>query len=226
MSAVLRPAETVGGERVVVLHQITWDAYAAIGDALPDRRGLRMTFVDGRLTFLTLSRRHEWYAEHLGQLFQAVALGCGIELEVSGSAPYRQKAKDVGVEGDKVYYLGDHARTMRGPIDIDLATQPPPDLAIEVEVSHPADDALLVYGRLGVPEVWRLDVDERTLRFCLRNEDGSYSDSPRSIGLPLLESAEVLDRLRLAESLGWREWVEQLNRWVSDVILPRANIDR
>ena len=93
-----------------------------------------------------------------------------------------------------MYYLRDHARIMQGPIDVDLTTQPPPDLAIEVELSHPADDAMLVYGRLGVPEIWRLDVEEWTLRFCLRDAEGVYADATRSLGLPFLESSEILAR--------------------------------
>ena len=65
------------------------------------------------------------------------------------------KNMDAGLEGDKTFYFGEHAVLMRGPVDIDLDVQPPPDLAIEVEVSHSADAALVAWGRLGVPEVWR-----------------------------------------------------------------------
>ena len=111
---------------------------------------------------------------------------------------------------------------MAGPVEIDLATQPPPDLAIEVEVSHPADDAMLVYGRLGVPEVWRLDVDNWTLRFCLRNADGSYSDGARSLGLPYFEASEILDQLRQAEAMVTGDWLRHLSRWVDELILPRS----
>ena len=63
---------------------------------------------------------------------------------------------------------------MSGPINIDLATQPPPDLAIEVEVGNPADKAIATYARIGVPEVWRLDVRRTTVTFLLLGEDGAY----------------------------------------------------
>ena len=38
-------------------------------------------------------------------------------------SPREQKA---GLEGDKMYYLGDNAEQMRGSDDIDLTIQPPP----------------------------------------------------------------------------------------------------
>ena len=121
---------------------------------------VRVIYVDERLTFLTASRRHEWFARRLAELVKAVASAAGIRWEDAGSATYRRREKEVGVEGDETFYFGAHAELMRGSVDVDLATQPPPDLAIEVEITHPADDALLVYGRLGVPEVWRFDVED------------------------------------------------------------------
>ncbi len=95
--------------------------------------------------------------ERLGHL--VVALADGLE-DVLGRRRFRDiptAAKKGGVEGDKTFYFGEHAEKMKGPQDIDLDVQPPPDLAIEVEVSHSADDAVIVWGRLGVPEVWRFD---------------------------------------------------------------------
>ncbi len=110
---------------------------------------------------------------------------------------------------------------MRGRQNIDLTTQPPPDVAIEIEVTHPADDAIAAWGRLGVPEVWRLNDGHWTLQFGLRRDDGTYAPAPRSAALPVLEPADVLGQLRLAEEIGAARWHAQLNDWVRDVLLPR-----
>ena len=91
---------------------------------------------------------------------------------------------------------------MKGPVDIDLATQPPPDLAIEVEVTHRADVSMGVYGRLGVPEVWRFDVEHEKLTFWRRRDDGTYGAIPRSEALPMLEPSDILGQLRGADELG------------------------
>lgn len=220
MSATLAEPKAIAEEQVLILHGIRWAQYVTIGDALPERRGLKMTFVNGRLTFLNKSRQHNWLAERLGDLVLAVARGLGICWEPAGSATFRLENPGVGIEGDKTFYFGANAERMQGPLNIDLATQPPPDLAIEVEVTHPADDSMLVYGRLGVPEVWRFDVGREALGFW-RREDRSYATSPRSVAFPVLEPRDVLDQLRLAEELGSSRWHDRLRDWVRDMMLAR-----
>jgi Uma2 family endonuclease len=111
---------------------------------------------------------------------------------------------------------------MRGPINIDLATQPPPDLAIEVEVANPADQAIATYARLGVPEVWRFDTRRKTLSFLILGPDGTYQPAPRSRSLPMLGPEDVLEQVRLAEELpSFSRWFAQLNEWVRTTIVPR-----
>ncbi len=205
----------------VVLGQINWGQYLAISNALVDRRNPRMIYLDGGLTILVTSRRHDWYAETLGTLIVAVADGLGIPWEPAGQATYRREDLEAGVEGDKTYYFGEHADIMRGPVDIDLTTQPPPDLAIEVELTHPADVAVSVWGRLGVPEIWRFKAESGTLSFWTRRGDGRYERIERSLGLPALTPADVMEQLRLADSLGSSRWYSQLRDWVRDVLRPR-----
>jgi Uma2 family endonuclease len=223
MSAALtEPAVKVSqAEMYLVIPRLKWEQYEMVTGAIGDRPALKTIFVDGRLTLLSPTRRHDWHERALGRLVEAVADGLGIESEPAGHATYRRKDVEVGIEGDETYYFGAHAELMRGPVDVDLASQPPPDLAIEVEVTHPADDAVAVWGRLGVPEVWRLNTKRWTLVFGLLQPDGTYAPSPRSAALPLLEPGDVLAQLRLAEQLGLTRWRAQLDGWVRGTILPR-----
>jgi Uma2 family endonuclease len=213
--------KVVEPEPCLVLYRIGWDQYLEIARALPEQPNLRMTYVDGRLTLLSPLRHHDWVSRRLSQLVVAVADSCGILWEDAGGATFRREEKRGGVEGDETFYFGEHAKQMRGSKNIDLTTQPPPDLAIEVEVTHPADDSMLVYGRLGVPEVWRVDVTRETVGFWVRQDDGTYAAADRSQALPLLEPVDILEQLRLAEELGSALWNTQLGGWVRDVLLPR-----
>jgi Uma2 family endonuclease len=220
-STTLTTPGTVEEEQRLVLSAVPWQQYEAVLRAFPEQAGLRITYISGRLTLLSPTRRHDWYENALGRLVEAVASGFGIEWEASGHSTYRREDVDAGVEGDKTYYFGANAETMRGPVEVDLSTQPPPDLAIEVEVTHRADDSVSVWGRLGVPEVWRLDVDRGTLAFGARQADGSYAPAPRSVAFPELEPNDVMTQLRLAGQLGSSRWVAQLDGWVRNVLLPR-----
>jgi Uma2 family endonuclease len=213
--------ETENGEQRFVAARVSWDAYVKISDALDDQPGLRLIYCDGRLVFVGKSRRHDWIAERLAELIKALARGLGIPWEDAGHATFRRENMDSGLEGDKTFYFGRNAVLMRGPIDIDLAVQPPPDLAVEVEVSHSADAALLAWGRLGVSEVWRFQPKTADLRFCVRAQDGSYMSAERSLAFAVLSTADVLEQLALANELGADRWNEQLESWVRDIIRPR-----
>ncbi len=210
------------GDQQIVFFSMTWDRYVSISDAMPERTRTRAIFVDGRLTLLGRSRRHEIYAELLGYLFVAVARGLGITWEPAGSATYRSPELGVGVEADKTFYLGDAARAMRGPVDIDLTTQPPPSVTFEVELTHPAHDAMRVYARLGVPEVWRLDVEKWSFAFCLLGEDGQYRPADQSMALAPLTVADVIEQLRMVEGMATSDWIDGLPAWVRDTLLPRV----
>jgi Uma2 family endonuclease len=208
-------------EQRLVLDRVSWDSYVSIGDALGERPGIRMIYCDGTLILAGKSRGHFWYAKRLGECTMALAQGMGIAWEDAGGATFRQRDSNAGLEGDETFYLGDHAVQMRGPQDIDLNAQPPPDIAVEVEVSHSADVALVAWGLLGVPEVWRFRPRTWEFHFCIRNAEGSYSDSEHSIAFPWLNSSDVLSQMDLANELGADQWNKQLGDWVKNVIHPR-----
>ena len=71
---------------------------------------------------------------------------------------------------------------------IDLTIDPPPDLVVEVDISHPSLDKFPIYVSLGVPEVWRHDGD--TLQ-VFRLDGDRYTSTPESGLFPFLP-AEVL----------------------------------
>jgi Uma2 family endonuclease len=204
-------------DQLVVLRQLSWDLYERINDELGEGRNPRMIFCDGRLTIVVTSRRHDWFAERLGQLVVALAEVLMIPWEDAGQATFRRQEMNAGLEGDKTFYLGEHAKLMKGPQNIDLNVQPPPDLAIEVEVSHSANAALEAWGRLGVPEIWTFDPVADEFRFWLRHEDGSYSVAEHGSAFPNLSAGDVLDQMRLAAELGASEWHIRIRSWAQNM---------
>ena len=224
MSTTLAAPGTAEQEQCLILSPVAWWQYEAFLEAFPEHAGLRTTYIDGRLTLMSPKRRHEWHENALGDLVKALAFGFGVEMEPAGHTTYRREDLVAGVEGDQTFYFGVNAELMRGPVDVDLSTQPPPDLAIEVEVTHRADDSVTVWGRLGVPEVWRLNVERWALTFGARRDDGTYAPVPRSAAFPELLPDDVLSQLRLSGQLGWSRWAAQLDEWVRTVLLPRRGV--
>src|SRR5436305_8369323 len=125
------PSLATEPEQRVVLPRIGWGVYDAILRGVGEQRSPRLVYLDRALILMTKSRRHEWFAERLAQLVWAVALGNGVACEDAAEATFRRADLDAGVMGDKTFYLGANAERMHGPRDVDLAVDPPPDLAIE-----------------------------------------------------------------------------------------------
>jgi Uma2 family endonuclease len=209
------------GDQRLLIDNLDWSAYVGINDAIVERPNLKMVYCDRRLTLVSKGLRHNRYASRLGCLVNALAAALKMRWEIAASATFRKPEKRVGVEGDGTFYFGPHADIMKGPKDIDLDTQPPPDLAIEVEVSRSADDAVIVWGRLGVPEVWRFDPIAWECSFRGRHRNATYGHREMSLAFPTLKPDDVIEQMRLADELGTGEWYARLPRWVRKVIVPR-----
>ena len=63
---------------------------------------------------------------------------------------------DTAYEADKAYYIQSHGTEQKNH---------PPDLAIEIVVSHPEQKALRAGALLKVPEMWVFDLPRRRLTF-------------------------------------------------------------
>ncbi len=112
---------------------------------------------------------------------------------------------------------------MRGGLNYDFSSDPPPDLAIEVEVSHAADLAIQAWGRMRVPEVWRFDNEHFSCSFWKRRDDGSYEPINRSMCLPMLEPDDIVALLQQAQSFGTVACLAELPGWVDRVIGQRIS---
>ena len=190
-STIANPPPT-GQQPRILLHGVSWSTYAELRDD-PENRGLRMTYDRGELELMSPSRRHEHYKIILDRLIAAFALEFDIPISSGGSTTHRREDLERGLEPDQCYYIQNEAR-MRGRMDLDLAVDPPPDLAVEVEVSRGALDRMDLYAALGVPEVWRWDGEH--LRIGLRDDAGRYAAAERSRTLPFLPPAEIERALR------------------------------
>ncbi len=109
---------------------------------------------------------------------------------------------------------------MRGKAKLHLKIDPPPDLAIEAVHSHDANEAIEVYRRFKVPEVWVCDEDE--LQILVLKPNGRYAESSTSAPFPFLAATEVYDWVRRPQPEPDTEWLKQLRTWVKRTLKPRA----
>jgi len=206
------PAAALPAEQHVVLSPVSWATYKAIGDLLQDHN-VRLNYSRGALEIMTVSPRHERYKHLLVLLIAVLAEELDIDVAGFGSMTFQREVLDRGMEPDECYWIA-HEAAVRGRRVIDLASDPPPDLVLEIEVSRNLVARLPILAAFRVPEVWRCR--EGTLQMLLLQADGQYAAAERSLAFPFLPLADFARFLNpdAAESetkllRAFRAWVRQ-----------------
>jgi Uma2 family endonuclease len=199
-------------EQRFVLKTADWKMYREISSALVNRH-VRLTYDRGRLEFMTLSFLHENSSNLLGRLIEVLTEELDMPLRSAGSTTLNREDLDKGLEPDQGYYLENEAK-VRDKDEIDLTQDPPPDLAVEVDISRSSLNRLGIYAAMGVPEVWRYDGD--TLAVYELNENGQYDRVDKSPHFPFLPLAEVVGFLKKSHSMSETQLIRGFRAWVRE----------
>jgi len=200
-------------ETRIVLSNVSWATFEALL-ADTDQRGAHFVYDHGILEIMSPSVEHEWYHRLLGRLVEAFTLERNIPIRSTAATTLKDQLKDRGLEADESYYITNES-LVRGLIDLDLTRDPPPDLAIEVEISRSAMDKLAICGDLGVSEVWFYDGE--SLRMYARQVKGTYETMVRSVELPRLTRETVETFLARRHECDETTWIRTFHQWVRDL---------
>jgi Uma2 family endonuclease len=212
--ALYVPGKPVGQH--YVLENISWQTYERILADQGNHR-LRHTYDRGQLELMTISLEHGTYSFLLGSLI--LVLAEELHLRAKGVDPVTCRREDVqrGLEPDKCFYVG-NAHLISGRRQIDLSRDPPPDLALEIDISPGALDRMAVYAALRVPEVWCFD--GQTLRAYRLGPAGSYEPCAQSRAFPILTVVDLLPFLQRGETQDDVTVLREFRAWVREHILP------
>jgi len=154
---------------------------------------------------------HEWFHRLTAKHIDVLTMELGIPIRSGGSTTFRSEDLKRGLEPDECFYIF-HEPSVRGKDDLDLSIDPPPDLAIEVDVTRSSKAKMAIYAALGVPELWRYDGEE--ILVFLLDAQGNYQRSETSLNLPMLPIADLKRFLDMRGSFDettllimFRDWV-------------------
>lgn len=194
----------------VVLHNISWQQFENLLKDLGDKRGARVAYLDGTLEIMTPLPEHEYFKTVISTAIEDTAEVLDLEYECYGSTTWKREIEKAGLEPDNCFYFQNEAR-VRGQLQFDLNQDPPPDLALEIDLTSKSLPRFPIYARLGVSELWCYDAGELTL---YQLEEGEYQQVSRSGIFPMLpvqELPNVIEQYRLQGRLalrrGVRDWV-------------------
>jgi len=172
MTVVTSPPILTENQRFVLPGRHSWQDFKAIQGVMEQQSGLRMTYLDGVIEFMTLDEYHETIKSMIAILLGIYFWQQGIQFIPVGSATRESKEKSVSFEPDESYYLGEKKEH--------------PDLAIEVNVTSGSPQKLEKYQRLSIREVWMWQA-EKLVIYVL--EGDRYQETLTSKLLPNLDIA-------------------------------------
>lgn len=212
MIATLQPAS----QQYLLLDGISWQGYEQMLHEL-DGRHFRLTYDMGVLEIMTTSYEHENYSELLSHLLRILTLELAISMCSGGSMTFKKESIHKGLEPDKCWWIKNE-RKMRGKKTFDIDSDPPPDLAIETEISRSALDRMGIYAALKVAEVWRFDGE--TLRVCHLGASGKYREKTQSRAFPFLSIEKIVFFLRRSETVDETTLLTEFVQWVREEVVP------
>jgi len=168
------------------LSNVSWELYETLRNET-EGQNIRITFDEGRLYLMSPSPIHDAYKTWTARLIEHGSFVCASPIRSLGSTTWRRKDLLKGLEADECYYVRSE-QLIRGRTDIDLDKDPPPDFALEIDITHHPMDRLKIYAALGVGEILQFD-GERFIFLLLDRQIASYVEIDRSESFPFLTPA-------------------------------------
>ncbi|WP_165068568.1 Uma2 family endonuclease [Paludisphaera rhizosphaerae] len=201
--------------RRLVLHGVPWSQYETLLDLFKDR-SLRLTYDRGMLELMTPLPIHERYKSLFTRMIETIADELEVDYFALGSTTFASQALEQGLEPDACFLIASASRVDDWR-EYDPATDPPPDLAVEIDVTSDSRKRLGIYAALKVPEVWRFDGSSIVV-YILRDE--LYSTSKQSPSFPIVPTEQLAAFVRDYRSGTDRAWIKEFRRWVREIVAP------
>jgi len=218
---VMKPGQNL------LLKDINWQMFETLLDELGDTRAARLSYSKGMLEIMAPMAVHEVGKKIIGNLVEIILEELDIEFWAVGSTTFKNEEMAQGIEADECFYIQNEA-VVRGKDRIDLTIDPPPDLAIEIDIT--SRTRFNNYEALGVPELWRYNGKSLEINVL---KEGHYITSETSPQFPTIPVIEEIPRyLEKSKTAGrnttmraFRSWIRQLieNSWICETTTRTDN---
>ncbi|AUB38901.1 Endonuclease, Uma2 family [Nostoc flagelliforme CCNUN1] len=200
------------GQRVL-LRDVTWQELEAILEDLGEHRAARIAYDRGILEIMAPLPEHEYDKEIIGDLVKALLEELNTEFISLGSTTFKNQVMAQAIEPDQCFYIKNESK-IRGKKRLDLTVDPPPDLALEIDITsrtHPN-----IYEALKVPELWRFDKGKLQINVL---QDGHYVESQQSLNFPKFKLIETIPQyLEQSTTAGRNAMLKAFRLWVQKQI--------
>jgi len=197
-------------EQRVTFHHLTWDRYQQILKALGEHRSSRLIYDRGKLEITMPLEDHEFFVRMIERIILCLIFETQGKIKTMGSTTLDYPNLERGAEPDNAYYLQNQPK-VKGR-NVDFSQDPPPDLVVEVDITHSDINKLALYAAIGIPEFWRFNGEELQIYQLTPQGYQEVETSPSFPGFPkdrfyqfLTEARE--DEIQAERNL--RNWIQE-----------------
>ncbi len=196
-----------------VFYGVDWAYYEHTLDVLfKAGSNAHVTYDSGVMEIMTTGDKHGRAKTALASVIETYALEADVPVTGMGAVTCKREDLDKGLDPDECYYVNSPLPPMPAESEpLDLQAFPPPDLAIEIDVSRSSIPKQPIYAALGVAEVWRYSSGR--LIYLGLNASGKYSPIDQSIAFPNLPLEKVNEFLALGLNRSQHEAAKAMRDW-------------
>jgi len=175
---------------VIRLHGLNWSEYLNLReDSANDH--LRMHYSNEELLLMTTGDLHERLARLIDLYLTVWARAHDIRLMSYGRWTMFAESDHKGLEPDNCYYVRD-IPDVKGQRELNLGSDPPPHLAVEVDITTDSEFKFEIYRALGIQAVWIWRTGT-LVAYAFQNDGFSPVESSRLIPeFPLARAADII----------------------------------
>lgn len=205
------PGVALPSEKRLTLYDVSWDTYEKLLEAFGEHRAVRLNYDQGVLEFVVPLEEHENPSDLIGVFIRTLVEELGWNLKSLASTTLKREDLKKGAEPDKSYYI-QNEYLVRGRT-VNLDQDPPPDLVVEVDITHTDIDKNALYARMGIPEFWRYD--GKVLKIY-QLQIGEYHEVATSPTFPWVHKEVFYRFLEQCKTQGEAQANRNFRIWVQD----------
>jgi Uma2 family endonuclease len=194
-----------------LLKDISWQQLENILEEMGEKRAARISYGNGWLEIMVPLPEHEKDKEIFGEFVRILLDKLQIDFEPLGSTTLKNKLVRQAVEPDACFYIQNQAAVI-GKNRLDLTIDPPPDLAIEIDIT--SRNQFDNYQFLGVPELWRYTQQGLEIYLLQQGKYIKSESSPNFTDIPIIEL--VNEYVQQCLTIGRSQAIRNFRTWIAN----------
>jgi Uma2 family endonuclease len=200
------------------IQDVSWSELEDILQDLGEQRNTRIAYSKGTLSIMAPLPEHEVSKVCIGDFVKIVLDELDQDYVSLGSTTFKNESMLKAIEPDDCFYIQNYQQVL-GKSRLDLSVDPPPELAIEIEVTSKTQ--LDAYEGLGVVELWRYDAGKlRMDRLQKGGQESGYVEVESSPTFPSWLTKSVIEKaVARAQIVGQGKARKEFRQWVVNQIM-------